>query len=155
MFAEKIRIRMRFALSLALLLTATGLVGSNPPEKAGEARGLSFKRYTIKEVPWSINVIRIDRGKSNFAFTTTMGDGTRQGLRPITEQLRFIPKTVGRPVAAVNGDFYQTEGDSYSGDPRGLQDREHRHLGRGRLDRRVPRRGHGLPLPRRVLARRY
>jgi hypothetical protein len=121
MFAEKERIRMRFAISLALLLTATGLIGSNPSQKTAEDRGLSFKRYTVKDVPWSINVVRIDRSKSNFAFTTTMGGGTRQGLRPITEQLRLIPKSLGRPVAAVNGDFYQTEGDSYSGDPRGLQ----------------------------------
>ena len=121
MFAERKPIRMRFAVSLALLITATALLGSNPAQKGGEDRGLSFKRYTMKEVPWSINVVRIDRSKSNFVFTTTMGDGTRQGLRTITEQLRLIPKSLGRPIAAVNGDFYQTEGDSYSGDPRGLQ----------------------------------
>ena len=121
MFADKRGIRMRLASILAVALTVTGLLASNPAQKVREDRGVSSKRYTVKDVPWSINVVRIDRSKTNFAFTTTMGDGTRQGLRTITEQLRLVPKSVGRPIAAVNGDFYQTEGDSYSGDPRGLQ----------------------------------
>ena len=121
MFADKRGIRMRLASILAVALTVTGLLASNPAQKVSEVRGVSSKRYTVKDVPWSINVVRIDRSKTNFAFTTTMGDGTRQGLRTITEQLRLVPKSVGRPIAAVNGDFYQTEGDSYSGDPRGLQ----------------------------------
>ena len=121
MFADKRGIRMRLASILAVALTVTGLLASNPAQKVSEVRGVSSKRYTVKDVPWSINVVRIDRSKTSFAFTTTMGDGTRQGLRTITEQLRLVPKSVGRPIAAVNGDFYQTEGDSYSGDPRGLQ----------------------------------
>ncbi|MGZ8900822.1 MAG: hypothetical protein ACXW3Z_12060, partial [Limisphaerales bacterium] len=117
----------RFGLALALLISATGLIGSSTPQLetlervAPGERGLSFKRYSIREVPWSVNVIRIDRDRPEFALTTTLGEGTRQGLGPISEQLRRIPKGVGRPVAAINGDFYQTEGDQYSGDPRGLQ----------------------------------
>ena len=119
------------ALTATLLFFTSGSVDSSTPttrsaksEATSEltsSNGLSFKRYTVRDVPWSINVIRIDRSRTNFTFTTTMGGGTRQGLRTITQQLRTIPKTVGRPVAAVNGDFYQTEGDEYSGDPRGLQ----------------------------------
>ena len=134
MASEKTKKRRRFATVLALVLLATGIIGSSrqPVKEAREPGatretaavgngGLSFKRYSIRDVPWSINVVRIDRSRPELALTTTLGGGTRQGLRPITEQLRRIPKTVGRPVAAVNGDFYQTEGDSYSGDPRGLQ----------------------------------
>ncbi|HEX7862998.1 MAG TPA: phosphodiester glycosidase family protein [Verrucomicrobiae bacterium] len=120
------------ALTATIMLFTSGSVDSSTPAPRSAARleatselnssnGLSFKRYTVRDVPWSINVVRIDRSKTNFALTTTMGGGTRQGLRTITQQLRTIPKNVGRPVAAVNGDFYQTEGDEYSGDPRGLQ----------------------------------
>ena len=50
-----------------------------------------------------------------------MGGGTRQGLATVTQQLKRIPKELGTPVGAVNGDFYQTEGERYAGDPRGLQ----------------------------------
>ena len=113
------------ALGLGLLLSTTGSLNSSteaPVIEAGKSEnGLSFKRYTMREVPWSVSVVRIDRSRAEFALTTTLGEGARQGLGQITEQLRRIPKTVGRPVAAVNGDFYRTEGDSYSGDPRGIQ----------------------------------
>ena len=127
MALQRLKRSVRFGLALALLLSATGLVDSSTPQVetlervAPGERGVSFKRYSIREVPWSVNVIRIDRKRPEFALTTTLGEGTRQGLRPITEQIRRIPKGVGRPVAAINGDFYQTEGDEYSGDPRGLQ----------------------------------
>jgi hypothetical protein len=111
------------------LLSATGLIGSgstpqrgnNEPVSAESERGLTFKRYSIREEPWSINVVRIDRSRAEYQLVTTLAGGTRQGLRPITEQLRRLPKELGRPIAAINGDFYQTEGDRYSGDPRGLQ----------------------------------
>lgn len=127
MALQRLKKSVRFGIALALLLSATGLVDSSTSQVetlervAPGERGISFKRYSIREVPWSVNVIRIDRKRPEFALTTTLGEGTRQGLRPITEQIRRIPKGVGRPVAAVNGDFYQTEGDQYSGDPRGLQ----------------------------------
>ena len=127
MALQRLKQSARFGLALALLLSATGLVDSSTPQVetlervAPGERGVSFKRYAIREVPWSVNVIRIDRKRPEFELTTTLGGGTRQGLRPITEQIRRIPTGVGRPVAAINGDFYQTEGDEYSGDPRGLQ----------------------------------
>jgi hypothetical protein len=127
MALERLKKHARFGLALTLLLSATGLVGSSAPQietverVAPGERGLSFKRYSIREVPWSVNVIRIDRHRPEFALVTTLGEGTRQGLRTITEQIRRIPKSTGRPIAAINGDFYQTEGDQYSGDPRGLQ----------------------------------
>lgn len=127
MALERLKKSARFGLALTLLLAATGLVGSSAPSLdtiervAPGERGVSFKRYTIREVPWSVNVIRIDRTRPDFTLTTTLGEGTRLGLRPITEQIRRMPKAIGRPVAAINGDFYRTEGDEYSGDPRGLQ----------------------------------
>lgn len=133
MGAKKMNMKTRLALGFVLLLTAIALIGgggggSTPRQTAepsvkesSNGRGLTFKRYTVKEEPWSINVVRIDRSQTNFSLTTSLGGGTRQGLATITQQLRRIPKEVGKPVAAVNGDFYQTEGDSYSGDPRGLQ----------------------------------
>jgi hypothetical protein len=129
MASAKRKMKARLAVGLALVLTATWWVGnSSTPTKAHPEitvdnieRGLAFKRYRIKEEPWSVNVVRIERNRPEFAFTTSLGGGTRQGLATITQQLKRIPKEFGKPVAAVNGDFYQTEGDRYSGDPRGLQ----------------------------------
>jgi hypothetical protein len=122
------------AVALTVLLSTISFVASSTPPRASQAPaeseqtqsqartpGVSSKRYTFRDVPWSINVVRIDRSRTNLLLTTTLGEGTRQGLGTISQQLRRIPKTMGRPVAAVNGDFYQTEGEEYSGDPRGLQ----------------------------------
>jgi hypothetical protein len=129
MASAKKRMKSRLAIGLALLLTATWWLGnSSTPTRSqpettldSSSPGLSFKRYRIREEPWSINVVRIDRSRTNFLLTTSLGGGTRQGLATLTQQLKRIPKELGKPVAAVNGDFYQTEGDRYAGDPRGLQ----------------------------------
>ena len=129
MASSKKKMKARLAIGLALLLTATWWAGSgSTPSKEqpavaleGTNRGLSFKRYRIKEEPWSVNVVRIDRTRPDFTLTTSLGGGTRQGLATLTQQLKRIPKELGTPVAAVNGDFYQTEGERYAGDPRGLQ----------------------------------
>jgi uncharacterized protein YigE (DUF2233 family) len=120
--------------ALTVLLSTISLVDSSTPSRTAPSRGepeqtqaqartpgVSFKRYTFRDVPWSINVVHIDRTRTNLSLTTTLGEGARQGLGRLTQQLRQIPKSAGRPVAAVNGDFYHTEGDEYSGDPRGLQ----------------------------------
>ena len=122
------------AVALTILVSTISFVGSSTPSRVSQAPteseqtqsqartpGVSFKRYTFRDVPWSINVVRIDRSRTNLFLTTTLGEGTRQGLGRLTQQLKRIQKEIGRPVAAVNGDFYQTEGDEYSGDPRGLQ----------------------------------
>jgi hypothetical protein len=110
--------------ALTVLLSTISLVDSSTPSRTAPSRGepeqtqaqartpgVSFKRYTFRDVPWSINVVHIDRTRTNLSLTTTLGEGARQGLGRLTQQLRQIPKSAGRPV----------EGDEYSGDPRGLQ----------------------------------
>lgn len=91
------------------------------PSTETSLNGISYKNHIDRSEPWSIHVIRIDRSKAQYELTTTLGLGTRMGLGTLTEQIRRIPKQAGTPVAAINGDFYKTEGDEYSGDPRGLQ----------------------------------
>src|SRR4051812_11234798 len=74
--------------ALTILLSTICFVGSSTPprraaaaeqveEKASEGRtaGLAFKRYTVRDVPWSINVVRISRSRTNLFLTTTLGEG--------------------------------------------------------------------------------
>ncbi len=84
-------------------------------------RGVSYELFRVQELPWAIHVLTIDRTRQDLELMTTLGRGSKIGLSGLTEQLRLIPSEWGRPVAAINGDFYRTEGEPYAGDPRGLQ----------------------------------
>jgi hypothetical protein len=100
------------------------LLCAAPPHASSSTNssaGLNYKNYRFREVPWSIHVIRIDRARADFQLTTALAGGNRIGLTTLTEKLQRLPKDAGVPIAAINGDFYQTEGSRYSGDPRGLQ----------------------------------
>jgi hypothetical protein len=103
--------------ALALLFT-TGLFASGPAETG--KNGISYQHYVDRDEPWSIHIIRIDRARREYELGTALGGGTRIGLGSLTQQLRRIPKQLGSPVAAINGDFFE-RGGSYAGDPRGLQ----------------------------------
>lgn len=83
--------------------------------------GLFYQNDHLSEGPWSVNILKIDRSRAEFELTTTLGRGRTLGLGTISEQIGALPPEVGKPLAAVNGDFYRTEGESFAGDPRGVQ----------------------------------
>jgi hypothetical protein len=85
------------------------------------AQGFAYSNERIRTVPWSVNVLKLNRSRSDFEITTTLGRGKTLGLSPLTEQLEGLPPEAGRPVAAINGDFYRTEQEPWAGDPRGIQ----------------------------------
>ncbi len=74
----------------------------------------------VPSEPWSIQIVRFERTRTNLQFHPTLGLGNRLGLGPLTEQVKRVPHALGTPLAAINGDFYATEGTPFPGDPRGL-----------------------------------
>lgn len=82
--------------------------------------GLSYFHDTVPEVPWSMHVVKIDRSRASLELHTALGNGTWQGMQTVPEQIRLLPASPARPVAAVNGDLYNSHPD-YPGDPEGLQ----------------------------------
>jgi hypothetical protein len=89
--------------------------------QSGAGHGLFYTNEVVRRVPWSINLLKMDRSRSDLELTTTLGRGRTIGLSVLSHQIERLPDDFGKPVAAVNGDFYRTEFESYSGDPRGLQ----------------------------------
>ena len=81
--------------------------------------GVAEAHDTFNE-PWSVHVVRINRDHPEFRFLPSLGFRDRIGLNTLIEQIALIPKSAGRVVAAINGDFYATENDPMPGDPRGL-----------------------------------
>ena len=84
------------------------------------SRGFTYRRDDIPEGPWSIHIVKVDRSSRNLELHTALGKRTGIGLAPLSEQVKALPPELGRPVAAINGDYYRDEG-AYAGDPKGLQ----------------------------------
>ncbi len=109
-------------LSLGLLggkLTA-GFAGTETPSAGRHDHGFSYLHDTVAEVPWSIHIFKLERANRDFDFCTTLGNGATQGLTTVSEQVKHLPPSLGEPVAAVNGDYYNKH-EHYLGDPRDLQ----------------------------------
>lgn len=110
-----------FRLGLCLLFGGVALLPDGASAQSELGRGLQYQNDRVRTVPWSIHLLKIDRSRPDFELVTTLAKNTVLGLGPLTEQIRTIPAEQGRPLAAVNGDFYRTEREWYAGDPRGLQ----------------------------------
>lgn len=90
------------------------------PKAESAASGVTYQRRFDRSKPLAIHIIRIERNHPGLEVITTLGEGDSIGLSTLTQQLRKVPPEAGKPVAAINGGFYRTEGESYAGDPRGL-----------------------------------
>lgn len=118
------------AVILSLLLVFGSSRASPAADKpaTGPAHGFSYQHEEIPDKPWSIHIIEVDRSNRELELQTTLGGGDRFGLATLSRQVRTLPPELGRPVAAINGDyFYGGFGGFYRrrypylGDPKGLQ----------------------------------
>ncbi|MBN8246767.1 MAG: phosphodiester glycosidase family protein [Verrucomicrobia bacterium] len=106
--------------ALLLLLAGCGRPGGGTAALPEWAPGLAYTNSRVAKGPWSIHIVRMERGRPELALESVHAGGRALGLSPLTEQLRQIVADLGAPVAAVNGDFYQRD-RPHAGDPRGLQ----------------------------------
>lgn len=107
---------MHFPAILALLLALASLA-------RGDGNSVGCVAYTnevVPSVPWSIHVIKIDRTRQDVKFCTTLGGGKVLGMGVVSDQMKSVPATMGKPLAAINGDFYEKV-KAYPGRPRDLQ----------------------------------
>jgi hypothetical protein len=84
-------------------------------------RGINYRNDRIESAPWSVHVVKVSRDDPTLEVRSTLARGTILGLSTVSEQARSIQAEIGTPLAGINGDFYEREGSSYTGDPRGLQ----------------------------------
>jgi hypothetical protein len=83
-------------------------------------RGYVYTNHVVPQVPWSIHLIKLDRKRTDLELDTTMGQGSFFGMELVSRQVALIPRALGQPVAAINGDYYN-HGYSHAGDPQGIQ----------------------------------
>lgn len=111
-----------------LALIAAAFVGCGQSSQAGPqagpvaefAPGISYTNEVVARGPWSIHVVRARRETGDFRFVSVHARRGAFGLATLSQQVRSIPASVGTPMAAVNGDFFERD-RAYAGDPRGLQ----------------------------------
>lgn len=112
--------RVFFPLAMLFLL-APGLRAAAPATRPTEhGSGINYAHYDREDVPWSIHVVKIDRSRAELRFETTLGQSNQIGMAVVSEQVKMLAPELGRPIAAVNGDFFKTH-SKYPGDPEGLQ----------------------------------
>lgn len=110
-----------WALLLAWMLCVDLLPAADAGTASRSDRGISYRNDRIDSAPWSIHSVKISRDDPTLELHSTLARGTVLGLSTLSQQARSIPAEIGTPLAGVNGDFYEREGNSYAGDPRGLQ----------------------------------
>ena len=84
------------------------------------APGIAYTNYRFAEVPWSVQVARMDRSNPHLEIHSAHARGSVCGLSTLSEVVGAVPADAGEPMAAVNGDFFLRD-QAYAGDPRGLQ----------------------------------
>jgi large repetitive protein len=89
-----------------------------PPAKPD--RGYTYIHDEVAEVPWSIHIFKIELSHREFELHTASGLGETIGMSTVPSMVKMVPKELGQPVAAVNGDFYSNS-KRYRGRPLGLQ----------------------------------
>jgi hypothetical protein len=108
-----------FCAFLALLTSFTAAFAADDYKQI--APGVSYAHIVDKSVPWSIHVTKFDYTRPDLRLTTTLAHNTVFGLATVKEQVEALPKTLGKPLCAINGDFFLIKKVPYQGDPRGLQ----------------------------------
>lgn len=91
------------------------------------APGLEYIHHRIGEVPWSVHAVKVDRSRRRLRLVSALAGTHVYGLATVSDQVGRLCDTAGRPVAAVNGDFFHIRPGPYQGDPMGL------HIVGGRL----------------------
>src|SRR5262249_4605341 len=92
-------------------------------ETAKPERWFQYTNDVIERLPWSIHIVRLERSSHDFEFITTSGAGKVLGMGIVSDQIKTLPREIGQPVAAINGDFYD-KSEKYQGRPRDLQIRQ-------------------------------
>ncbi len=111
---------LRHVCLAALLLTCGQPLSAADPAPRSN-RGLTYFPAVDAEKPWSMHVVKLERGHPDYELHTVSGGLKTSGLSTLLDQLKALPAELGKPVAAINGDFWKNDGDGYQGDPMGLQ----------------------------------
>jgi hypothetical protein len=118
--AFPLRLDPALVLGLSLALSMPPPAAAGPAGKPEPDYGIRYTNDIVPDKPWSIHIVQIERGRSDFELCTTLGKGDAFGMGTVSEQIKTLPRVDGQPLAAINGDFYEKRAEKV-GRPRDLQ----------------------------------
>jgi hypothetical protein len=111
-------------LSVMFMLAAMVITTTSATESVLDLRrastGVRYTNVVVAEVPWSIHVVKLERGRPGYEIQSRHAGGGALGLSTLSDQISATNPASGTPIAAINGGFYRRE-NVYAGCPRGLQ----------------------------------
>lgn len=108
-----------FAILLLVTFVRAETSVTNAAPKARLRDSITYTHDVRPEGPWSIHVIRAARNRADLNLHVSLGRGSAIGKSSLSSQMEKFPKSIGRPLVAVNGDYFVRDG-TYAGDPEGL-----------------------------------
>ena len=102
----------------AVLGSVDCLWADDGSELGPKHRGVFYSHDEVRDLPWSIHVLKVDRSRADYEFHT-LARSNGLSLGTMTEQTKTVPMELGKPIAGINGDFWKS--GIYDGDPEGLQ----------------------------------
>ena len=90
---------------LALSVSLSASAGTN--EAIAPDHGCRYTNEVVEDMPWSIHIIQIERGRRDLELCTALGKGEVIGMGTVSDQVKSLPRARGQALAAINGDFYE------------------------------------------------
>ncbi len=116
------RARRVFIFVLVCVLAGTVSSFSQTTERRLDvAPGIEYIHEQHPDVPWSIHILKVQLSRKDYRLVTTLATGSISGVKTVRRQVESLPAELGKPVAAVNGDFFLLRPGPYQGDVLGLQ----------------------------------
>jgi len=112
--------RTRFISWFWLAISVSLSAAASTNETVVPDHGCRYTNEIVEDMPWSIHIIQIERGRRDFEFCTALGKGDVIGMGTVSDQVKSVPRAYGQPLAAINGDFYEKK-EKVEGRPRDLQ----------------------------------
>ncbi|MBN1125466.1 MAG: phosphodiester glycosidase family protein [Sedimentisphaerales bacterium] len=119
---RRFRNALQIQIVLFLLLIAFSIRADLPSKSSWPyvPPGIEYIHKRMGDQPWAIHIVKVDRSRREFRLVTSLAKNQVVGLATVQTQVDSVPAEWGKPVLAVNGDFFVIRPGPYQGDPAGL-----------------------------------
>src|ERR1035441_184431 len=78
----------------------------NAPAVPETPPGIFYTNAVVAEVPWSVQIVKIERGHGRYEIQSRHAGGGALGLATLSDQVATADTERSEPVAAINGGVY-------------------------------------------------